>query len=684
LNPLRKLINNFKPKMQHNFIGAESFATNNPYSLLSAYSSDAYASAFPSIRAISQEYMAIRPFAIDANGKPVKSEITDALYHPNQLDSSVSFFEKMAVSTLVLPKTYILVWRRDGNSAKPGGNFTKDKIAGFTFLEHPSVERKDGRTYYNVGAQQFNDREVMVLPGGVNPHNLYGGYSPSEAARRWAKLDDYIADFQTGFFENNAIPAGQFIITAASKKDYEDTVAMMQDRHRGAGNNGNVTYAPRPLDESGKPANPKIEWIPFAQSNKDIDFKNLFEQTNNRIDQAFGVSQFIKGVDDAPNYATAQVSQANFSKRAVYPLALRNYTQITHEINRITGGVGVAITFKYDIPTVADAEKVEAETKNYEADLIVKLTDKGWSLDSIIEAFELSNARKLLKTGTPTKIENDKPDVDEGGEVEKSPDPSKIDGVTPLNKAELTNEQKLEKATRDFMQAQVDRAITEFKEDAQAKMLDPEPTEDELDVFVTAMFATISVILIAKGQEEYGAGTALVAKTGFDTSTLQGFKLTEATESSYRAYLSRVGTSYGQDTAESIRSVLANADEVGLNRSETEKALKEVMNTDDWRVERMGRSELNRAEAQGQLEGMKELAAETGLEFEKVWKTEADPCPYCDAMEGTTVPIDQPFIPEGGSIEGTDGKILVNDFVSIETADAHPNCECTLVYEVVS
>ena len=60
-----------------------------------------YASAYPSIRAIANEYMTVLPKAIDGNGKPVKSNILDALYHPNQLDSVVSFNEKIA-TTLVL------------------------------------------------------------------------------------------------------------------------------------------------------------------------------------------------------------------------------------------------------------------------------------------------------------------------------------------------------------------------------------------------------------------------------------------------------------------------------------------------------------------------------------------------------------------------------------------------------
>src|SRR5690606_1876537 len=111
----------------------------------------------------------------------------------------------------------------------------------------------------------------------------------------------------------------------------------------------------------------------------------------------------------------------------------------THELNRITGGMGIAITFDYEIPAVADEEKVVAETHVIHANLVNSLEQNGYSLDSIVDAFDLPKRIKLLKKGEQAAvIENDKPEVDEGGEVTKSPDPEKIDGVTPLNKADET------------------------------------------------------------------------------------------------------------------------------------------------------------------------------------------------------------------------------------------------------
>lgn len=700
----------------NNFIGAPSFRSNNPYSLFEHYNK--YAAEYPSIRAISNEYMQVRPFAIDKNGKQQENNlIINALYHPNQEDSHVAFFEKCAVSTLSHRKTYILVWRREGNTAEPGGEITPNNIGGFTFLEYPAIERRDGRTYYKMGVQEFSDQEVMVLPGGVDPKSLYAGYSPSEASRSWAKLDDYIADYQQGFFENGAVPSGMFRVLASTRKEYDDTVDMLQARHRGAGNNNNITYSHQPIDPtSGKPAEAQIQWIPFSQSNKDIDFKNLFEQVNKRIDTAYGVPAIVKGVDDAATYANAQVAEAGFAKRAVKPLLLRNYTQITHELNRITGGMGVAITFKYDIPIVADEEKVKAETKNIDGEIIRAMVTAGYTLDSIVESFKLSTSYKNLEKGetTTTTIENDKPDVDEGGEVDDAPDPSKIDGVTPINKltskkhgskqkpesapkkktkakkkvkVELSDEDKLEKVGRDYMQAQIDRAVEEYNEDPEAPLnkvknqVNPDPTKEEIDAFVANMLQILIGILVANGEEQYLSAVPLVAETGFDTSILQGFTLTDTAEGSYEAYLRRVGGTYGEDTAESIRKALLDARDNGLTVKETEDALKKVVDTDEYRIKRLARTELNNSQNIGKLEGMKSLTAETGVDWEKtIDHSGVEPCPLCQSQEGIWHDTETPLWAEGTTITDAEGTIYVNDWQTNEANDYHPNGRGALIF----
>lgn len=663
--------------------------------MLQCYDEDQYASIYPSVKAISNEFMKIRPFAIDANGKPKPNiPVVNALYHPNQLDSSVTFREKLAVMNLTHRMTYLLVWRREGNETKPGGVITPQNIAGFTFLEYPAITRREGRTYYRLGSQEFNDTEVISLPGGVDSENLYAGYAPGEASRRWATLDQYLADFQNGFFENGAVPAGQFVITASTKQDFNDTVDKLQDAHRGAGKNNNVVYTPRPIDpNTGKPADAKIEWIPYQTANKDIGFKELFEQANKRIDSAFGVPASIRGVGEANNYATARVDQQNFIRFTIEPLSLRIYTQITHELNRITGGLGVAITFTVDFPAVADEEKVQAETKSIEVNTLQTLLTAGYTLESAIAALELSTSYKLLELGeivTP-EIENDKPDVDEGNEVIETPDPEIIDGKTPLNKTKKAKNQDtdfedLYAVAESTMQRQVNKTVKELKKEDIKNEVAPEPTQEDEEQFSEEMMAVIAGILLAYGTIQYGKGKELLESVGIDTDTLTEYTLTQEAETKYATYLRKVGTGYMGDTAESIRNVLADAKAKELTLKQTKDALRKIMDTDEYRIKRLAETELNRSQSMGSIESMVKIQNQTGVTIEKtLMHTGSDvPCEFCKSLIGRWEKVDQVFVREGETIVGADGGIFINKFADNECFDPHPNGHCTAEYRVVS
>src|SRR5690606_10294318 len=137
-------------------------------------------------------------------------------------------------------------------------------------------------------------------------------------------------------------------------------VDKMQEKHRGADNNNNIVYTHRPVDNAtGKPVDAQIEWIPYSVSNRELSLKDLFEQANKKIDSTFGVPASIRGVGENNNYATARTDQQNFMENVVDPIALKIWTGFTHELNRITGGLGVAISYDIEIPALADEEKVK-------------------------------------------------------------------------------------------------------------------------------------------------------------------------------------------------------------------------------------------------------------------------------------------------------------------------------------
>jgi len=401
---------------------------------LNHWNNDAYENGYSSIRAISNRFMVLKPYAIDNNGKPLeKINVIDALARPNVQMSGVDFRDALAVFTMVHRKTYVLVWERFGQTkVRPASERVNvDKVAGYTILENVSEVWTGNVLTYEVyeNGQKVTYYPYQVLTFlGINPNNLSLGYSPSQAAKRWTTLDDYVADYERGFFENGAVPQGQFIVTAPSAKEYEDIVAKLKDRHKGAGKNNNVMYAYAPLDpNTGKPTQATIQWVPFNQANKDLDLTSIFDQANRKIDSVYGVSAFIRAIDEAPNFATAQVIERNFVENTVRPFATKFWSRFSHEMNRITGGMGFAVTFDLETPNIAEENLSEAQAGKVVVETILMLKEAGATLDSTVDAMKLTANWKLLKFGAsqkPAVIDNDKPEVDDGGEVINSPEPA--------------------------------------------------------------------------------------------------------------------------------------------------------------------------------------------------------------------------------------------------------------------
>lgn len=671
---------------------------------LKHYQNDQYENGYSSIRAIADRFFVIRPYAIDENGEKVKDtpNVINSLSRPNVQMSGFDFRDALAVMTMVHDQTFILVWERKGGEVVPATESIREEtVAGFTFLENVQVQVVEGKIQYRVGSNQvYYPYQVMSLYD-VNPNGLLKGYSPSKAAKRWTRIDDYIADYQTGFFENGAIPSGQFIITAPTMTEYNDIVDKMQEKHRGARKNNNVMYSYAPIDKTtGKPSQATITWVPFNVTNKDMSLKDLFTQANNKIDSVYRVSAFIRAIDEAPNFATAQIIERNFVENTIRPFAIKKWARFQHELNRIVGGLGYGISFKLETPGIAEEDKNVAETNVARVSAINLLTDRGYTLDSVIEALQLPDSFKKLKTGSSktTSTPDDNPDVDQGGEADDLPDQtknltqnkSKKKGAAKakLPKAELTDQQKLEKIARQYMQSQVDKAVKDYEdeqEDAASNEVTGSPTPDDLDKFTDDMLVEITAIMSVEGAEKFEEGKELVLEAGFKADDLENYSVTQQARDDYQAYLRKVGTSYGDDTAESIRAVLATSQADGLTVAETKAALRNVMTTDEWRVVRLGGTELNRSLSLSGVDAMKDIQNKTGAVLEKAL-THDDPssmCEFCAAINDQWFKVDEPLLGLGETLEGTEGGTLINNFVSNDGYDPHPNGKGHMTYRVV-
>ena len=654
------------------------------------YKGLSYDNSYPSISRIVNEFMTIRPYAIDNNGKTIQdSVVMNKIYHPNQQMSGATFREALALLSLVFPKVYVLVWSYNEHGAPTTGQkITPENIAGFTILEGVSEYYVGEEKRYRVGSNEYFDYEIIELRSGVNPYDLSGGYSPTDAARKWASIDDYIASYQAGYFENGAVPAGQFIITAGSVEEYNNIVDDLQARHRGSGNNNNVVYVHRPIESAtGKPVNAQIEWVPFAESNKNLDLKSLFDQANKKIDSIYGVPASIQGVNDNNTYASVRVDEQIFIKYTIKPFATRIWSEFTHQLSRITGGLGFAITFDLDIPGVAEEEKIEAERKAAELALIKTGLDMGYSLDSIVDAFELSNGYKTLKISeTPPKIENDKPEVDDGGEVEESPEDLnaksahicndcgdhhclKAEAKTKNEKQKDKDQNALETVFRDMTNEQIERAIDSDFEDFDLGDKDREKFKQRIKVILLS-------VLVTRGVVAWSDFVSILKQNNISTDDLTEFKLSDKLKKHYDKMINDFTKSFSEDTARSIADRVAQAEMEDWNKEQLARSLRDITKTEEWRIQRIARTETHRAHGLAGVEAGVQIQNESGVQIYKEWVVvSANPCKYCRGMNGRRVNVTESYVKKGGILIGK-SKIRVNDYADIDTAGAHPNCSC--------
>ncbi len=683
-------------------IGWRSIGGSSAYGY---YQDNQYENGYSSISKLANGFAQTEPYTIDKNGKPVPSNLLDRIYTPNTDMSAYDFREALAVCSLVHDKVRLRVHHK-------GTRINVDSILGFTFMENYTENVVGGKREYRMAnGEKLSDDEIITLKS-INPDNITDGFSPARAARRWTSIDDYIADYQKGFFANGAVPAGQMIITARTAGEFNDIVDTLQARHRGASNSNNITYTHRPTDQNGQPLNSQIEWIPFSVNNKDLALKDLFDNVNKKIDSVYGVPQEIRGHLSNSNYASVSVAEKVFVKYALYPMTLKIWSKFTHEINRVTTGAGVAVSFDMEIPVVADEAKIESESKNIEATLINTMTMSGYSLDTIVDAFDLPITYKLLRTdGKKPVIVNDKPEVLSPEEARGTPEQpldiyAKIIEYTDRKLKELKEEKPkpkkvakkqlsdIDKELYEFqfarivrrqMVRQVDKAIQKLDEAIKKKAYG-DTSEDEDKEFTAEMLALMLPLMTVYGNRTVNTAMNLVLQAGLSTQNIQRFEFTPAQRKTYERYLGKIGTGYADQTAEQIRQVLGQGILDGATKAEIEASLRSVIlgPENEYRVLRLSRTEINLSEGKASVYAMENVQEQTGYTIYKVWHTSSsDPCPFCEEMNGTEVLVDQSFLGLGDMVKAG-AETFINNWTNVDSAELHANCNCYTTYRVES
>lgn len=686
------------------------------YSGLACHKSDSYDNAFPDIVRIAEAFAEVMPYAVDEKGRRMtkQPQLMRALYNPNKEMSGSDFLETLITMLLVHPLVHILVWRYEGGKLVPGGPITPNNVAGFTFLEKAAVSRIDGRTTFRVRDKTWTPDDVITLSLNVNPYHLVDGYSPTQAIKKWATVDDYIAEYQSGQFANGGVPAGLMTITAPDIATYDKVVDNLIAKHTGPNNANRIIYTHRPTSTiDGKPQAAGVEWTPFAQTNKDLTLDALFNQANKKIDMNFGVPEEIKGYLQNSNYASAEVADYVFARRILYPKLVKVYSKFNHEMNRITGGLGFSVSYDFELPMLTDTRKVQADT-------IIAMVNAGFSVESTVEALRLPKSFLKLDKTQETQDENlqvedmtrEKPsqeqtsksahtdDCDHCGHKHKSAE--NWEGVINPSLKALINTYNLyllslvQEALVDIDSAS--KAITKAKSTLKSNstlktlrtliiasiyyqlalndsdsaksfanqlgMASPVLTlsDEELSAF---NFSVQSATALAKTRIESGLDLDNVITPELTTTisvitkalteqniraAIEGF----AEGNTYEKQLNYLLVKFAGDTLDSWQKEIQGVEDT----TEAITIIQSFIASQNYRVNRWALTEQHRGEELGKLLATKDNGDVAEMEPYKVWRVREGACQSCLNLAGETVRADQLF---------SNGNMVPAD---------HPNCRC--------
>lgn len=676
---------------------------------------DSYDDIFPYSNAIAQRFSTVIPYAVGPDGNRINPDppAIAALYTPNDTYSCLQFLKFIAANMLTQSHLDILVWTRNGRGpATPGGNINPNNIAGYTFLPLGSRVYNNSRTDWHHEVtmtingmdepMSFTRDEVIALSYSQHPEDPTRGISPAMTIHKWASLNDCIADFEQGFFDNGAVPAGLIGIVASSPEEFERTKGQMEESFRGAGKNNGVLYNYVPVDPStNKPQDHgKIVWVPFQQANNSLDLNSLDGMVNNRLTSAMGVPDIVRGIDDSQTYDNAQMAERSFIENTLKPLLMTVWDEYQFELDRITGGLGYAINFDLDLPAQTDVENVQAQTQATQVSTLINLVNAGAKVSTAVKALGLPEEYAALELSPVQAVETDsngqQPVMNivmsqpaektiEHQQAAKQIDPapasdgkpkSDYDKVLDVSKKMLQSLVSLARQGEYSLDDDLDHVAVEWVNGTYAAL------EGRIRRYAKSNGITLrkAVTELAKTDPEIKQIVEQYNEQQWN-DLYNWDNLPMKYEAAYRERLKHVAKDATVGGYNAIQKILAKADD---EQWEADRLLDELTAfVDGDRSALLARNETVNSERLGALFSAKNMADDMGVTISKVWTAVVDdPCPFCAHMNGQTIGVDDSFMKVGESIN-IDGKDYVNTFADKQTCDGHPNCRCVLTYKVL-
>jgi len=562
-----------------------------------------------------------------------------------------------------------------------------------------------------------------------DPENPYEGVGFVQNIAEWVDLDHYATEFNRKFFINGARPSG-FLETEFNSETQIDVLKIgFANMHVGIENMNGIPVLPK-----------GVKFNPSGSNPKDMDFKNLADNSRDRILAAAGVSKTILGTAESDtNRATAETADYVFSKRVLKP-RMQLICSFLNERLVPRYGDDLYVTFIDPVPEDRAARKDEMTasvgsqpvlTVNEAREQFMGLgpVDGG---DVLMKPTAMSPADAPAAQPTEQKPPAGKDDGNNGQEDSskslKTASGEKL-AFRPA-RTKLQKRAKQRKQMQSDLSAKIKAALIELEKNPTKKFA----TTKENDEVAWKKFTEhtnsaeheikeIVKRLNAKQKAEVLANLPKAIEKAIDPSKLFNLDnwisimtdaLTPTFESLFEsegkaaaaeigkpelnplsdvaakqalhASIGKMSQSYNSTTLATLEAKINDGLSQGQSLSQISGSVENIYEwSDTFRAERVAKTEAFRTSNAA----LKEAWKQSGVVKTIRWYTseKANVCPYCQEMDGKIISIDDNFLDAGQTLtagEGDDAQTMNADYGDVGAPPLHPNCSCFARPEDVS
>jgi HK97 family phage portal protein len=554
-----------------------------------------------------------------------------------------------------------------------------------------------------------------------NVQNYHEGYSPVMAGAEYIDNDNYAMEFNRKFFINGARPAGFLESDFVAETQLDALKIGFTDTHGGIDNMNRIGVLPK-----------GVKWAPSGASPKDMDFKNMSEDMRDRILAMFGVSRTILGTAESDtNRATAETADYVFSKRVVKPHMMNICATLN---DRLVPRYGDDLYISFIDPVPEDkafrTTEMQASVGSQPLLTVNEARDQFMGLGPVDGGDVLMSPTAMAPAGEANpdagdvapQAENDpnakhiklfKPEAKaaNGLRVGYRPPRTKLQTLAkkraeqrtslgekikadlaerlarPSKKFESTKEQDEQrwKEWSEYVHAaekDIDETMQKINAEQKKEVLEHLPNVvkavNPADLFDKEKWISITVNAIEPIVETLFSEQAKLAAAEVDST----FDFTQATRDAVHESVQMMSESYQGTTLNTLESHINDGLQAGESLADITKRVEEIYEwSNNSRAPMVAKTESFRSANSA----LKEAWKQSGVVKTVRWYTANNPCPFCQTMDGKTIPIDDVFFKNGDSVSNADGSATMSlDYGDVGFPPLHPNCMCYLRPDQIS